>query len=74
MFKFVTNESQTSVPVLQVVHSIDLTYRTVSSTFASNRMVHDIFVEPPRPNMNTYDGERNMPGDAVFDLNIINEM
>lgn len=45
-----------------------LTYRTVSSTFASNRMVHEMFADPPRPNINTLDGERNMPRDATFDL------
>lgn len=50
-----------------------MTYRTVSSAFASNRIVHEIFDEPPRPNINTFDGERNMPRDAVFDLWFENE-
>lgn len=44
-------------------------YRTVSSAFPSKRMVQDIFDEPPRPNMNTFDGERNIPRAAAFDLN-----
>lgn len=45
-----------------------LTYLTVSSTFPSNRMVHEIFDEPPRPNIKTLDGERNIPLDATLDL------
>lgn len=44
------------------------TYRTVSSAFPSNRIIHERFDEPPRPNMNVFDGERNMPRDAAFDL------
>lgn len=46
------------------------TYRTVSSKFASNRIVHVIFGDPPRPNMNTFDGERNIPLVAAFDLKL----
>lgn len=43
-------------------------YLTVSYELASKRIVQDIFVAPPRPNMNTLDGDRNIPLDATFDL------
>lgn len=45
-----------------------LTYLTVSSMLPSNRIVHDIFEEPPLPNMNTFEGERNIPLAAALDL------
>lgn len=49
------------------------TYLTVSSTLPSNRMVHEIFDEPPRPNMKTFDGERKIPLEATLDLYIRKE-
>lgn len=43
-------------------------YLTISYGLASNLMVHEILVAPPRPNINTFDGERNIPRAATFDL------
>lgn len=46
------------------------TYRTVSSALPSKRIVHEMFDDPPRPNINTLDGDLNIPRDAAFDLRI----
>lgn len=51
-----------------VCNNVTKPYRTVSSAFPSNLIAHEIFEEPPRPNINTFDDERNIPRRATFDL------